>query len=114
MAKKGKVTNPFYVLLVIAGVLFAITACGYGVMTIKLTNPESMAQQTTELSHNNFVDFFEKHGFTLMLVELIVLGIGTFAAIGTDDYWEQRGAKQAKLSEPPQESTPKSDSSLLP
>lgn len=101
MAKKGKSTNPFYIVLVVAGVLFAITACGYGVMTVRLASPQALIQQTSESTDNSFVLFFEDYGFTLMLVELAVLGIGTFAAIGTDDYWQQRGEKRAEPFSPP-------------
>ena len=32
MARNQEGTNPFYILLVIAGVAFTVTACAYGVM----------------------------------------------------------------------------------
>ena len=35
MPQPSKVVNPFYVLLVLAGCAFAITASAYGVMTVR-------------------------------------------------------------------------------
>ena len=44
------------------------------------------------------IAFMEQHGRTLMIVELVVLAILTFAAIGTDDYW-MRGTEKKEGNE---------------
>ena len=98
---KPKVINPFYILLMIVGVIFAFTALGYGVMSVKMLQPEKVADRDFA-----FIDFFDEHGSTLFLVELAVLAVLTALAIGTDGYWtrrsEQKAAREnaAKQSEP--------------
>jgi hypothetical protein len=93
VGKKKQRVNPFYVLLVLAGVAFAITACAYGVMAVKQMHASDLALpgQTTELSRPpadpGFIHFMEQHGNRLMVVELAVLGLMTMAAIGTDRLW---------------------------
>lgn len=86
-----KVFNPFYPLLVVAGLAFAITACAYGVMTVKTLQPagaEEVRQAGTGLLY-----FLDRHGLTLLLSELAALAVFTFAAIGTDDFWTRRAEK---------------------
>lgn len=78
--------NPFYVVLVIAGIAFAITACAYGVMTFVELRDSASAEGSS------LVDFMESYGVVLMLGELAVLAVGTLGAIGTDRYWQQRAA----------------------
>ena len=87
VASRRRPINPFYILLVIVGIGFSVTACAYGVMTIKQMDP--LAASHSE-SSRALLDFLDDHGMVLMIVELVVLGIATFAAIGTDDYWQRR------------------------
>jgi hypothetical protein len=75
-----KPVNPFYAVLVVAGVTFALTATMYGVMTVR--GLDSRAPQPAGV-----IAFMEQHGMTLMMIELVVLAVLTFAVIGTDDYW---------------------------
>jgi hypothetical protein len=93
MAGKKKPFNPFYPLLVIVGVAFSITACAYGVMTVKMLQPagaEEVRQADTGL-----LPFLDRHGMTLLLSELGALAVLTFAAIGTDDFWTRRAEQGA-------------------
>jgi hypothetical protein len=73
--------NPFYPLLVISGAAFAITASAYGVMALKAMTPSAVDQ-----GHPLLV-FLDRRGMPLMAVELAVLAISTFLAMGTDNYW---------------------------
>lgn len=91
MAKNRKPANPFYVLLVVVGVAFTITACAYGVMTVKRIRPMAVEQPDSPM-----LDFLDENGLTIMVGELVVLGIATFAAIGTDEYWYRRNEKVSK------------------
>ncbi len=86
--KPSRVANPFYSLLVVVGVAFAITACAYGVMTVKMLQPAGVAE--VRESASGLLPFLDKHGLQLLLSELGVLALLTFAAIGTDDYWIAR------------------------
>ena len=85
-----KVINPFYFLLVIIGIVFTITACAYGVMTVQQINPS-----TVDRPHALTV-FLDQHGFAMLAVELVLLAIATVAAITTDDYWENQNKHSQK------------------
>ena len=77
--KKPK--NPFYILLMVVGTAFALTVCAYGVMMVR------MGQATTMTSSDQF---FDAYGLWIMGVQLTLLTLLTFAAIGSDDYWMRR------------------------
>jgi hypothetical protein len=77
---RSKPVNPFYAVLVVAGVTFALTATLYGAMTVRKL--DTLAAEPVGV-----MAFMEEHGLTLMLTELGALALLTFAAIGTDDYW---------------------------
>src|SRR5438552_12100413 len=82
MAKR-KPVNPFYLALLPVGIVFAITACAYLVMTMRVLDPRR-AEDTA------LIGLLERHGTTIMVIELFVLGILTVAAIASDDYWMRR------------------------
>ena len=77
---RNKPVNPFYAVLVVVGVTFALTASLYGVMTVRQL--DARAEEPVGV-----IAFMEQHGVTLMVFELGVLAVLTFAAIGSDDYW---------------------------
>jgi len=74
-------SNPFYVSLLVVGGVFAITACAYGVMTVRGLDPRLADEQ-------GLMGLMNRHGLAMMVVQLVVLGLLTVAAIGTDGYWE--------------------------
>ena len=78
-----KPVNPFYVVAIVVGVAFAITACSYCVMTMRGLDPHAVGE-------NGLVGVMDRYGLAIMLVELGVLGAATVAAIATDDYWIRR------------------------
>ncbi|HTN76609.1 MAG TPA: hypothetical protein VL096_15220 [Pirellulaceae bacterium] len=90
MAAPQKHINPFYVILVVLGVVFAITACAYGVMTVKM----STAQGISESAGAGLIALMNTHGLMILLVELGLLAVATFAAMATDDYWQKRDAQE--------------------
>ena len=74
--------NPFYILLLIVGTAFGITAFAYMLMTVRMGDvAESSAGALF------FDQFFDQYGLWLMGGELTLLTLLTFAAIATDDYW---------------------------
>ena len=86
MSPRKKHVNPFYIVLVVAGLVFLLTACAYGVMAVKeLRSPHTLAAQVE--ADASFVEFMDQHGPKAMLIELAILGVATFAAISTDRYW---------------------------
>ena len=91
---RRKPVNPFYVLLVIAGVVFCLTATAYGVMTVQGLHPERAAEQSEGGRH--MLVWLDEHGAGLLMGELAVLAVFTFAAIGTDNFWSARIAPDTR------------------
>jgi flagellar basal body-associated protein FliL len=89
MPAQRKAVNPFFVLLTVVGVLFVITAAAYGVMTVAQIEPAGAGDQPHPL-----IDFMDQNGLTLMIIELTILAVATFAAIGTDGYWSRSSDHQ--------------------
>lgn len=85
--KPKKYVNPFYLLLVLAGVAFCVTACAYGVMTVRALRPDVAGDLDAV---HPLVRFIDTHGFRTMAIEIAVLGVCTVAAIGTDEFWARR------------------------
>jgi hypothetical protein len=90
-----KSANPFYILLVVAGLMFAITATAYGVMAFRDARPrnETVAMASTlpaSTSEHPLMQWMRRHGEVALLSELCALAICTFAAIGTDSFWQRR------------------------
>ncbi len=85
MARRKQAINPFYPLLVIAGVAFAITACAYGIMALKAMTPDG-GDQTHPL-----LVFLDQHGMMLLGGELAVLAVMCGLAMATDSYWTAHG-----------------------
>ena len=83
MAKKSP-ANPFYVLLVIVGIAFSVSACAYGVMAFRAVRSEPDTPQGALLT------FLDRHGATLMGGELVLLALFTVAAIALDHSRERR------------------------
>ncbi len=96
MSENRKPFNPFYVLLLVAGVVFSITAVIYGIMTVRDLHRSAGQPVSASESWERMMVWLDQHGFSLMMIELAVLGIFTFAAIATDDYWEKRARRNAK------------------
>ena len=87
---RPKPTNPFYLALIPVGVIFALTACSYMVMSYRGLDPHSE-------SNAGLPGLMNHWGMTIMGVELAILGILTVAAIASDDYWTRRfEANQAR------------------
>ena len=93
MARSRKSANPFYVLLVIAGVAFALTATAYGVMAFREARPVAVnTQHDASARQHPLMAWMSEHGETALITELAVLAVFTFGAIGTDEYWQRREA----------------------
>ena len=94
MKRSQKFANPFYALLLVAGISFALTATAYGVMAFRDRNAHSaVAVDTAANSADHpLMKWMNRHGETALMCELVFLAICTFGAIGTDDYWQRRAA----------------------
>ena len=93
MATRSRPKNPFFVLLVLTGIAFSITAFAYFVMA-----RHSLQGDATDPVSNpglRLLAFLDERGVTLMMVELALLAFFTLTAIGTDNYWCRRAERKS-------------------
>ena len=81
-----KIVNPFYAVLLVVGLAFALTTCAYTVMSFQQLDPHVVDQP-------GLGTLMKNHGLTILLVELGLIAFLTVAAIGTDDFWSRRAEK---------------------
>jgi hypothetical protein len=95
MSLRQTFSNPFYLLLLVAGLIFTITACAYGVMTVR-----GLRQAAGSGTSESLMDWLDEYGLWLMLGELAGLAVCCLLAIATDSYWDKRlSAKQPRRQE---------------
>jgi hypothetical protein len=97
MAKRLEAINPFYIVLVVVGILFALTACAYGVMALRAV---AVRSGEASASGQSLMQFLDRYGMWVMIGELAVLALATFGAIGTDDYWTRRAQQRNSSNSP--------------
>jgi hypothetical protein len=85
VAKVKEPINPFYVLLVVLGIVFFITACAYGTMAYRAISPDKAEQSSHEL-----MAFLDRNGMQLMGGELALLAACTFGAMWLDQFRSRR------------------------
>lgn len=90
MAKKKTAPNPFYILLVIVGVAFFVSACVYGVMAYRGVSYEGGAGVTS----SPLLAYMDRNGMIVLGIEVLLLGILTVGAIATDEYWQRRTKRE--------------------
>ncbi len=90
MQRSDKFVNPFYGLLLVAGLAFAMTAVCYGVMAFREARPVAAANGAKANEQHPLLVWMSKHGEKSLLIELAFLAAFTFGAIGTDDFWQRR------------------------
>ncbi len=93
MKRSEKFANPFYGLLLAAGIAFAITATAYGVMAFRDRDTQSATTSPATAAANvehPLMAWMRQHGEAALMGELAMLAVCTFAAIGTDEYWQRR------------------------
>jgi hypothetical protein len=94
MHRSRKSANPFYVLLIVIGVVFALTATAYGVMVYRASAPPKTADEAAAPpAAHLLMDWMRNYGDAALVVELSLLAICTVGAIGTDEYWQRRATQ---------------------
>ncbi len=83
---RKKPVNPFYVLLVLVGIAFCVTASAYGLMTYRATHAVA---SVSDRGHTLW-PLFDEYGAWLLAVELALLTLFTIGAIATDEYGRSR------------------------
>ena len=89
--------NVFYFLLVATGILFATTACAYGVMTVTFIRAAEMTYNLSPepASQPPLLQFLDTNGVNLMIYELGVLCFFCVAAVALDEVRDRRTARNA-------------------
>jgi hypothetical protein len=95
--------NVFYFLLVATGILFATTACAYGVMTVTFIRAAEMAYNLSPepVAQPQLIQFLDANGVSLMIYELGVLCFFCIAAIALDEVRDRRAASNEASFEVP-------------
>lgn len=88
MARKEPV-NPFYVLLILVGIVFCVSACAYGVMAYRGLKVSDSAVT------GGLIALMEQRGGLILAVELAALAAATVGAIGLDEIRSRRAARLA-------------------
>lgn len=91
-----KSANPFYGLLVVTGLVFALTAVSYGVMAFHEARAAAPANADAVPDDHPLLVWMNRHGEQALMAELALLAVFTFAAIGTDEFWQRRARTGAK------------------
>jgi hypothetical protein len=95
MRRSSKFANPFYALLLVAGIAFALTATAYGVMAFREARPQPADAAANEsTAEHPLMEWMSNHGEAALLTELGFLAVFVFGAIGTDEYWQRRIARK--------------------
>jgi hypothetical protein len=81
--------NPFYLLAMLFGISFTITACAYGLMMLRAIRAEGLPQEGQ--SGFGLMDLLSQHGTAILATELAGLAVFTLAAIYLD---HRRGRRE--------------------
>jgi hypothetical protein len=82
VVKAKEPANPFYVLVIILGVVFLITACAYATMTYRAIVPGAPRDGGTHA----LMEFLDRYGMQLMAGQLVALAAATFGAMWLDRF----------------------------
>ena len=91
MNERKQPINPFYLLCVLLGVAFTITACGYGIVMLRINNRMSSANDAGQV--HPLIDLLDRHGMAILTVEVGLLAVVSMAAIALDHF---RGKRERK------------------
>jgi hypothetical protein len=86
VAKAKEPANPFYVLVIVLGVVFLVTACGYGTMTYRAIAPAPREGAPHDGADHPLMAFLDHYGMELLGGELLLLAGATVGAMGLDRY----------------------------
>lgn len=88
MPRRTQRFNPFYLLAMIFGIAFTITACAYGVMMLKSIRPGGLPRPGERGA--GLMDLLSDHGAMIMAIEVAGLAVFAIAAIWLDHHRGRR------------------------
>ena len=96
MADPPKRANPFFGLSLAVAAVFVVTACAYGLMLLRGISVTGGG----EIESSGLMGFLRRHGMTVIIVEVILLGVFAILAMATDEFWTRRGRKDNNTDRP--------------
>jgi hypothetical protein len=100
--------NPFYLLAMLFGVAFTITACAYGVMMLRANRADGLPQEGQP--GFGLMDLLSQHGTAILVAGLAGLAVFSLAAIYLD---HRRGRREIARREAEGDRSVAADSSRL-
>jgi hypothetical protein len=94
VAKPQEPINPFYVLVVLVGVVFVVTTFAYGTMAYR-----AVAQKDES---PGLMSMLDEHGVSILSGELAVLGLVTFGAMWLDGVRTRRTERETDQADSPE------------
>ena len=91
MSDRKPPLNPFYLLCVLLGIAFTVTAFAYGIVMLRMNNRMSSANDAGQV--HPLLDLLDRRGMTILSVEVALLAVVSLAAIVLDHY---RGKRERK------------------
>jgi hypothetical protein len=88
---KREAFNPFYLLVVVAGVAFVVTACAQAATDLKQIRPGAPAESPAAMA---LITWLQTNGTRALAIELAVLAVATVLAITTDGFWHRRAQRR--------------------
>jgi hypothetical protein len=92
MAKPKEPINPFYVLSAIVGVAFTLTACAYLILMWRSNEGKSLVSDEGRV--HPLMNLLDKHGLAILIVQVLLIGVTSVAAIVLDHFRGKRLARQ--------------------
>ena len=86
MAHRKEPINPFYIILIVVGVVFVITACAFTLLLLQQNRTTSSGAFS---GSSPLMQFLRDRGMLLMGVEVIALGLASAGAMWLDS-WRSR------------------------
>jgi len=90
VSNKRRGFNPFYLLVVIAGIAFTLTASAYGVMAFRAFSTSNSPQADAATSGERLMALLDRRGLEIMGIELAILGVASVAAMSSDKWWQPK------------------------
>ena len=92
MAKRKEPLNPFYVILVIIGVAFVVTACAFTLLLLQQNRTTAAGEFFTS---NPLMRLVRDRGMTIMAMEVALLGIASLGAMWLDSHRSRHEVAQS-------------------
>ena len=88
MAKPKSAFNPFYLLAMLFGLAFTLTACAFGVMMMRSVRPEGLPRAGEP--GFGLMDLLSRRGTAILAAEVAGLAVFAVAAIALDHFRGRR------------------------